>query len=267
MDLGIADATAVVTGGSKGMGRAVAEVLAADGARVAVMARGRGALDETVDALSAAGSPDAVGISVDMADPASIAAAFSEVGARWDSLNILVHTIGPGAGRFEQLDDGGWDEAFALGTMSAVRSVRAALPLLRGAEWGRVAIFSAHSIQRQSPNLVAYTASKAAVTSLAKNLAKSLAPEGILVNVVCPGTIVTASFTENLKEIFADEGLDASNPHDVMRWIEHNFHHPVDLGRAGLPDEVASLTAYLVSRRNGYVTGACVNADGGSDFL
>ena len=267
MDLGFADATAIVTGGSKGMGRAVAEVLATDGARVAVMARGREALDDTVAALHAAGSPDAIGISVDMTDPASIAAGFAEVGDRWGSLNVLVHTIGPGAGRFEQLGDGDWDTAFALGTMSAVRSVRSALPLLRAAEWARIAIFSAHSIQRQSPILVAYTASKAAVTSLAKNLAKTLAPDGILVNAVAPGSIVTASFTENLREIFAAEGLDPADPHDVMAWIDKTFHQPADIGRAGLPDEVASLTAYLVSRRNGYVTGACVNADGGSDFV
>jgi 3-oxoacyl-[acyl-carrier protein] reductase len=267
VDLGFADATAVVTGGSKGMGRAVAEVLASDGARVAVMARGRTALDETVAALRGLGSPDAVGISVDMTDPASIAAGFRDVSDRWGSLNVLVHTIGPGAGQFEDLDDAGWDKAFALGTMSAVRTVREAVPLLRAAEWGRVAVFSAHSIQRQSPMLVAYTASKAAVTSLAKNLAKSLAPDGILVNVVCPGSIVTASFTENLREIFTAEGLDPADPHDVMQWIGQTFHQPADLGRAGLPDEVASLTAYLVSRRNGYVTGACVNADGGSDFV
>ena len=267
MDLGLADATAVVSGGSKGMGRAVAEVLATDGARVAVMARGREALDDTVAALRAAGSPDAVGIGVDMTDPASIAAGFAQVGDRWGSLNVLVHTIGPGAGRFEQLDDGDWDAAFALGTMAAVRSVRSALPLLRAAEWARIAIFSAHSIQRQSPILVAYTASKAAVTSLAKNLAKTLAPDGILVNAVAPGSIVTASFTENLREIFAADGLDPADPHDVMAWIDKTFHQPADVGRAGLPDEVASLTAYLVSRRNGYVTGACVNADGGSDFV
>jgi 3-oxoacyl-[acyl-carrier protein] reductase len=267
VDLGLADATAVVTGGSKGMGRAVAEILAADGARVAVMARGQEALNQTVASLHAAGSPDAVGISVDMRDPQSIGEGFREVADRWGSLNILVHTIGPAAGRFEQLDDTGWEEALTLGTMSAVRSVRGALPLLRSAEWGRIAIFSAHSIQRQSPILVAYTASKAAVTSIAKNLAKSLAPEGILVNVVCPGSIVTASFTDNLKEIFAAAGLDPADPHDVMTWIDRTFHQPADLGRAGLPDEVASLTAYLVSRRNGYVTGACVNADGGSDFV
>ena len=267
MDLGLADATAVVTGGSKGMGRAVADVLAADGARVAVMARGQEALDDTVESLRALGSPDAVGISVDMTDPDSIDAGFAQVGDRWGSLNVLVHTIGPGAGRFEQLDDAQWDDAFALGTMSAVRSVRSALPLLRAAEWARIAMFSAHSIQRQSPILVAYTASKAAVTSLAKNLAKTLAPDGILVNAVCPGSIVTASFTENLRDIFAAEGLDPTDPHDVMTWIDKTFHQPADLGRAGLPDEVASLTAYLVSQRNGYVTGACVNADGGSDFV
>jgi NAD(P)-dependent dehydrogenase (short-subunit alcohol dehydrogenase family) len=267
VDLGIADATAVVAGGSKGMGRAVADILAADGARVAVMARGRQALDETAAALRAAGSPDAIGIGVDVTDPASIEAGFREVAERWGSLNILVNTVGPGAGSFEQLDDSGWDTAFSLGTMSAVRGVRAALPLLRAADWARIVIFSAHSIQRQSPNLVAYTASKAAVTSLAKNLAKSLAPDGILVNTVCPGSIVTASFTEGLRDTFAAEGLDPANPHDVMTWIDRNFHHPADLGRAGLPDEVASIAAYLASRRNGYVTGACVNADGGSDFV
>src|ERR1700690_2977183 len=152
------------------MGRAVAEILAADGARVAVMARGREGLDDAVASLKSLGSPDAVGISVDMTDPASIAQGFREVGDRWGSLNVLVHTIGPGAGRFDDLDDADWDEAFALGTMSAVRSVREAVPLLRAAEWARIAIFSAHSIQRQSPMLVAYNASKVAVTSLAQNL-------------------------------------------------------------------------------------------------
>ncbi len=267
MDLGLANATAVVTGGSKGMGRAVAEVLAADGARVAVMARGREALDETAETLRAAGSPEAFGVSVDMTDPASIDAGFAEVASRWPALNILVHTIGPGAGRFEQLDDQGWDDAFTLGTMACVRSVRAALPSIRAAEWGRICIFSAHSVQRQSPLIVAYTAAKSAVSSIAKNLAKSLAPEGILVNTICPGTIVTASFTENLKEIFAADNMDPNDPYDVMKWIDTHFHQPADLGRAGLPEEVATMTAYLVSRRNGYVTGASVNVDGGSDFI
>lgn len=267
MDLGLAGATAVVTGGSKGMGRAIAETLAAEGARVALMARGRSALEEAVAACLEVGAPNAVGISVDMTDPESILAGFGEVQQWCGTLNSLVHTIGPGDGYFEDMDDAQWDAAFGLGTMAAVRSIRAALPMLRAADWARVVTLSAHSIQRQNPRLVAYTASKAALSSVTKNLSKSLAKDGILVNCVCPGTIVTASFTENLKDILAAEGLDASNPADVMTWIDNNFHQPCDLGRAGLPEEIASITTYLASRRNGYVTGATVNVDGGSDFV
>jgi 3-oxoacyl-[acyl-carrier protein] reductase len=267
MDLGLAGAKAVVTGGSKGMGLAIAQTLAADGASVAVMARGRTALDAAVESLREAGAPDAVGISVDMTDADSIARGFAEVADRWGRLNSLVHTIGPGDGYFEQMDDAAWDAAFTLGTMAGVRSVRAALPMLRAADWARIVTLSAHSIQRQNPRIVAYTASKAALSSITKNLAKSLAREGILVNCVCPGTIVTASFTEQLKDVLAAHGLDATKPHDVMTWIDRSFHQPCDLGRAGLPDEVASITTYLASRRNGYVTGATVNVDGGSDFV
>lgn len=267
MDLGYAGATAVVTGGSKGMGLAVAETLAAEGAKVAVMARGQEALDAAVRSLRSAGAPDALGVSVDMTDAESIAAGFAAVQERWGALNSLVHTIGPGDGYFEQMSDTDWDNAFALGTMAAVRSIRAALPMLRSAEWARVVTFAAHSIQRQNPRIVAYTASKAALASLTKNLAKSLAKDDILVNCICPGTIVTASFTENLRDILAADGLDATDPRDVMTWIDNNFHQPCDLGRAGLPEEIASITAYLASKRNGYVTGATVNVDGGSDFV
>ena len=267
MDLGLTGSTAVVTGGSKGMGLAIATTFAEEGAKVAVMARGAEALDEAVAILRDAGAPDAVGISVDMSDAASIAAGFETVAQRWGQLNSLVHTIGPGDGYFEDMDDAQWDETFALGTMSGVRSIRAALPMLRAAEWGRVVTLSAHSIQRQNPRIVAYTASKAALSSVTKNLSKSLAKDGILVNCVCPGTIVTASFTEALSDILAADGLDATDPTDVMTWIDNNFHQPCDLGRAGLPEEIASITVYLASRRNGYVTGATVNVDGGSDFV
>ncbi len=249
------------------MGRAIAERLASEGAAVAVLARGREAVDETVASLHALGSDASLGLSMDATDPAEVVAAFAELDRHWGSINVLVNTLGPGAGRFEDLDDEAWDAAFNLGLMAAVRCVRQGLPLLRKAEWARIVNVSAHSTQRQSPILPAYTASKSALTSLSKNLSKSLAPEGILVNTVSPGSIVTASFSEGLAEIFAEAGLDATDPYDVMRWIDENFHQPADLGRAGLPDEVASITVYLASRTNGYVTGANVNVDGGSDFV
>ena len=267
MDLGLAGSAAVVTGGTKGIGRAIAEAFADDGARVAVLARGTAAIDATVAELLRRGSPDAVGLSVDLTDPQAIDAAFGELGQRWGSINSLVNTVGPADGYFETMTDADWDAALQLGLMAAVRCTRAALPLLRAAEWARIVNFSAHSIQRQNPRIVAYTASKAAVASVSKNLAKSLAPDGILVNTICPGTVVTASFTEILHPILAADGLDSSNPVDVMTWINDHFHQPADLGRAGLPDELASITVYLASRRNGYVTGATINVDGGSDFV
>src|SRR5271167_1385735 len=108
MDLGLEGATAVVTGGSKGMGRAIAERLGAEGARVAVMARGRTALDETVEVLHALGSDGSLGLTVDATDHHQVEAAFAELAERWGSLNVLVNTLGPGAGRFEDLDDDGW---------------------------------------------------------------------------------------------------------------------------------------------------------------
>lgn len=267
MDLGLSGARAVVTGGSKGMGRAVAETLAAEGASVAVMARGQAAIDDCVAALHAAGSTDSFGISTDFSDPASITAAFDQVGERWEDLNVLVHTIGPRGGTFESLDDDAWDETLTIGTMSTVRAIRAALPALRAAEWGRIATFAASSIRRPNNRTIAYTASKSATASITKTLAKELGSAGILVNCVCPGTIVSASFTENLAPWLAADGLDATDPVDVMTWIGNHFGEGAAVGRAGLPEEVASLTAYLVSRRNGYVTGATINADGGSDFF
>jgi 3-oxoacyl-[acyl-carrier protein] reductase len=267
MDLGLQGSAAVVTGGSKGMGRAIAQAFADDGARVAILARGTDAIDDTLEDLRRRGSPDAVGLSVDLTDAAATDAAFATIAERWGSVNSLVNTLGPGDGAFEDLDDAAWDATFELGLMAAVRCTRAALPLLRAAEWARIVNFAAHSIQRQNPRLVAYTASKAALASMSKNLAKSLAADGILVNTICPGTIVTASFTEALDPFLAADGLDSSDPVDVMTWIENNFHQPADLGRAGMPDEIASITVYLASRRNGYVTGANVNVDGGSDFV
>lgn len=267
MDLGLAGAAAVVTGGSKGMGRATAETLAEEGARVAIFARGQDAIDETVASLESKGAADAVGLSVDVTKPDQITAAFDELQERWGELNVLINTIGPAAGGFEDLSDKDWDITMNLGLMSAVRCTRDALPLLRAADWARIVNVSAHSIQRQSPHLTAYTASKAALASLSKNLAKTLAPEGIIVNTVSPGTFVTASFTQALKPVFDEAGLDPHDPHDVMQWIDDNFHQPCDLGRAGLPEEIAAVITFLASKRNSYATGANINVDGGSDFV
>lgn len=267
MELHLSGAAVAVTGGSKGMGRAIAECFAEEGARVAVIARGQESLDETVASLLEKGAPDAIGLSADTADRTAVEAAFDQISRRWSHVNALINTVGPGAGPLEALSDQDWHRTFDLGTMSAIHCVRAALPLLRAADWGRVVNLAAHSIQRQNPMLIAYTASKAALASVSKNLAKSLAADGILVNTVSPGTIVTASFTEMLRDELMSKGYDPTDPRDVMSWIDEVYHQPADLGRAGRPEEIASVVVFLASPRNGYVTGANVNVDGGSDFV
>ncbi len=266
MKLGLEGAAAVVTGGSKGMGRATAMCLAEDGARVCILARGQKALDETVAALATAGSPDAFALAVDLANPGEITSAFDAIGQRWGELNCLVNTIGPHAGHFFELTDDDFFQHFNIGTMSAVRCIRAALPLLRKAEWARIVNVSAHSTKRQAPGLISYTAAKSALTSISKNLAKTFAPENILVNTVSPGTFLSAAFTENLRPILEPKGIDPQDPVAVNKWIAEEYGSPADLGRAGRVEEIGPVIAFLVSRRNSYMTGANINVDGGSDF-
>jgi 3-oxoacyl-[acyl-carrier protein] reductase len=269
VDLELAGAAVVVSGGSKGMGRAAAESLAAEGARVAVLARSPLALDATVAALHERGSPDAVGLRADLTHLDEVEAAFDELRDRWGTLNGLVNAAGPvevGIKAFEDLDDDEWLATFDIGTLSAVRCVRAALPLLRGAVWARIVNISAHSTRRQSPTLVAYTASKAAMTSLGKNLAQSLAPDGILVNTVSPGSFLSEGMRAYLDSLPLERGIDPESLTDAMRVIAEDFGHPAFLPRAGHPDEIGPLIAFLMSPRNSYMTGANINVDGGSDF-
>jgi len=269
MDLGLRDATVVVNGGSKGMGRAAAEAFAAEGAKVAVLARGRQALDETVAVLLGLGAGDAVGVPTDILDGDRVAESFGMIGDRWGSLNVLVNATGPvevGVGRFGGLDDGEWAATFDIGTIGAVRCIRAALPLLRAAGWARIVNVSAHSTRRQSPDIVAYTAAKAALTSLSKNLSVSLAPEGILVNTVSPGSFLSEGMKGYLRSLPAERGVDPDNLWDAMRVIREDFGHPANMQRAGDPKEIGPVIAFLGSRVNSYMTGADINVDGGSDF-
>ena len=150
--------------------------------------------------------------------------------------------------------------------MSAVRCVRAALPLLRAAPWARIVNVSAHSTKRQSAELVAYTAAKAALTSSSKNLSLSLAADGILVNAVSPGSFLSAGMSDYLRGLPAERGVDPDSLEDAMRVIAEDFGHPAHLPRAGDPAEIGPVIAFLCSPVNSYMTGANVNVDGGPDF-
>lgn len=265
MDLGLDGATAVVVGGGRGMGLATARCLAEDGARIAVVGRSQEVLDTAAADLTRRGSPDAFGIAADTGDDEQVRRVFAVVGERWgERLNALINTVGPSAaGDFEHLGDEQWQAAFDDGVLGMVRCVRAALPLLRNAEWARVVNFSAHSTQRQSTRLPAYTAAKAAVNSVSKNLSLLLAKDEIMVNVVSPGSISSEALLG-----WADSvGVDGDDPYALMSAIGEHFGHPAHMPRAGLPEEIGPVAAFLASKRNSYMTGANINVDGGSDYI
>jgi 3-oxoacyl-[acyl-carrier protein] reductase len=228
MDLGLADATAAVVGSSSGTGLATARCLAEDGARVAVIGRTKATLDNAVTDLTDRGSPDALGLVADIAYTAQVEKVFAELSERSDGqLNVLINTVGPGApGLFEDLTDEQWRQSVEDGVLGMVRCVRSALPLLRKAQWARIVNFSAHSTQRQSVMLPRPSPGR---------LAKSV-------------------------------GVDGSDPYRLMDAIGKHFGHPAQMPRAGLPDEIGPVVAFLASRRNSYMTGANINVDGGSDF-
>lgn len=246
------------------MGLATARCLAEDGARVAVVGRTQAVLDDAATDLATRGSPDALGLVADASDAEQVQRVFDDLSARWGGeLNILINAVGPGSvGTFDDLTDDQWRAAFDDGVLGMVHCVRSALPLLRKAKWARIVNFSAHSTQRQSVILPAYTAAKAALTSISKNLSLMLAKDEIMVNVVSPGSIAS----EALVGWAASVGVDGSDPYALMSAIDEHFGHPAHLPRAGLPDEMGPVVAFLASRRNSYMTGANVNVDGGSDF-
>jgi len=268
MDLGLENAAVCVQGGTKGMGRAAAECFAADGARVVVLAREPSGIDETVARLTELGSPDAWGVQVDLLQPDTIGAAFERIRRRWGELNTLVNTAGPRGTRatWDGIPDEEYHRAFDLGAMSAVRCTRAALPLLRKAAWARIVNVSAHSTKRQSETLAAYTAAKAAMTSVSKNMSLALAKDEILVNTVSPGSFASAAFKAAMRSLPAERGLDPENLYDCMRWIAEDYGHPAHMPRAGDPNEIGPVIAFVGSKRNSYMTGANINVDGGSDF-
>lgn len=243
---------------------AAARCLADDGARIVLVGRTAAVLDAAAEELAGRGSPDVLGLVADTGDEAQVRRVFGQIGDRWGGeLNILINAVGPSVqGTFDVLTDEQWRTAIDEGAMGMVRCVRAALPLLRRAEWARIVNFSAQSTQRQSARLSAYTAAKAMVASVSKNLSLFLAPDEILVNVVSPGSIASEALTGWAETV----GVDGSDPYALMAAIDEHFGHPAHLPRAGLPEEIGPVVAFLASKRNSYMTGANINVDGGSDF-
>ena len=166
MELGLAGRATVVAGGTRGIGRSTAELLAAEGARVAVLARDELELRDTEEALQAAGARDALGLQCDLLDTGEVEAAFSFLDERWGECHALVNAVSPAHfGALDELTDNEWLDEFDRGVLTMVRTTRAALPLLRKATFARIVNLAASSIRHQSPGLIGYTAAEAALAS------------------------------------------------------------------------------------------------------
>ena len=263
MDLGIREKCMLVVGASAGVGAACAKLLAAEGAKLVLVARRSPDLDAFAATLRAAGS-EVLAIAGNAAEPGLIEEVVHRAVDRFGALHgvaVLAGPMGPRA-RLDELDDADWEYYFRNSLMLAVGVCRTAIPELLKTSGGAVVLTSAYSIRAQKPDLVAYTAFKTAIASVTKNLAKTYGPRGLRVNCIAPGVIEKSA--ANRREMAERYGVTEERAR--YEFVHREYGMNVALERAGRHEEFADLVGYLLSERASYITGATVNIDGGTDF-
>lgn len=249
MDLGINGRKALVTAASKGLGRACAEALVADGAKVFISSRDPAAIESTGKAIGAAGWQAA-----DMAKPGDPEPLVKAAVAKLGGLDILVvNAGGPPPGTFQTTPLESWDTAYQLTLMSAVRLVNASLPRLKESGQGRIVFITSISVRQPIPTITLSNSLRAAVTGLAKTLSRELARDAITVNCLAPDSILT----DRIRQIAAATGAD---PEERIKQMAAS----APMGRLGEPAEFGAACAFLCSRNAGYITGQTLGVDGGA---
>jgi 3-oxoacyl-[acyl-carrier protein] reductase len=253
VNLGLDDKVALVCGASRGLGRAVADELAAEGASLAVCSRDA----ERLAAAAGELGPEVLAVPADLAvagEPTRVVEAARE---RFGRLDVLVaNTGGPPAGTHDTLSLEDWDRATALLLRSTVELANAALLGMKERGWGRILVVTSVAVKQPVDNLILSNSLRAAVTGFAKTLAREVATDGITVNTILPGYTATERVTELNRANAEREGVDLAE-------IQARLEASIPLGRLAEPREFAALAAFLASERAGYITGGAFAVDGG----
>ena len=257
MDLGLNGKVALVTAASKGLGRAVAQRLAQEGAHVAICARGEVDLAETAAGIEAQTGRQALPLPADVSDPVAAAALVRATVERFGRLDVLVvNAGGPPPGQFLDLAPEDWEAAARLTLMSAVRLCHAAVPVMKERGDGSILAMTSITVKQPLPNLVLSNSLRLGVAGLIKTLADELAPFGIRANCICPGWTRTARVDQLLRD---RAGRNGTTPDEEAAKIAA----AIPLGRMGTPEEFAAAAAFLVSPAASYITGVSLLVDGG----
>ena len=250
MDLGLRGKVALVTGASRGIGNRIALALAAEGAQLCICARTEESLQEAAAQVAATGAR-VEAVVADVTQPEGAAGLVAAAEEHFGGLDILINNVGGSVWTpFAQIGDEEWLHVFNLSFFSAVRVTRAAWPLMEARGGGSVVNISS-IFGRETGGPISYNAAKAAMISLTSNLAQEAAAKNIRVNTVAPGSVIFPGGSWERRQ--------REDPEGIGQFVEAN----IPFGRFGTPEEIAAVTAFLASDCASWVTGACLNVDGG----
>jgi 3-oxoacyl-[acyl-carrier protein] reductase len=264
MDLGLRDRVAIVGGASQGIGRATAKMLAREGCRVVMAARGEAALAESAATLRAVladkhpGAGEILAVPCDMSVHADIERLIARTVEAFGGIDVIVNNAGgPPLGKFEQHDDDAWRKAFDTNFMSVVWMVRESLPYLKQSPQGRVINITSTAVREPIEGLILSNSIRLGTTGLAKTLSRELGPHGITVNNVGPGLTVT----DRVRPLFEAQAKAEGRTFDEVR-AERAKRIPVQ--RLGEPEDVAAMIVFLASAQARQVSGQTILVDGGA---
>lgn len=257
MDLGLHGKVALVTAASKGLGRAIAEELAVEGAIVGMCARGEAALTGARDAIASRTGATVHAVVADVSQSDGVDRATTVMLDRFGRVDVLVTNAGgPPAGPFEAHDWAVWQRAVDLTLRSAVELTRAVLPGMRERRWGRILNVTSIAVKQPVDGLMLSNAIRSAVTGFARTLANEVAAHGITVNNILPGY----TRTERVEQLNAANAAREGVP---VEQIAARIEAQIPMRRLGEPREFAALAAFLASERASYITGQSIAVDGG----